>query len=211
MALNKEKDGHTMTIFAGTYRIDSRTEDHAVDEIANDGRAPVLTFVCGWRGIDRDRALIAQRNAQRPAIFFVEERSNFPDLLPDAPIIDVWRHGRVDFTVEDAPETIIRLNHDTDYQVLARAVMHVLLSRTPAQLILTYDAYHQLYRLLPALRNAEALVAANERLDAPVGDRVLFTRGGSFSWRDYVLETKTAQLRDAEVLDAGIVSEEAMP
>ena len=51
-------------------------------------------------------------------------------------------------------------------------------------------------------------VHANERLDAPVGDRVLFTRGGSFRWHDHILEGKTSLLTNAEVLDAGIVDEE---
>ena len=64
------------------------------------------------------------------------------------------------------------------------------------------------YRLFPALRAAGAVLAANERLDAPVGDRVLFTRGGSFRWTDHLIESRTSLLTSTEVFDAGIVPDE---
>jgi hypothetical protein len=168
----------------------------------------MLTFISGWRSIDRDRALINYRDPARRALFFIENGSNFPDLLPDAPIVDVWRHGPVDFKVGSEPETLIQINHDTEFDVLRRAVTHVLLSGADAQVIVTYDAIQHLYRLFPALRAAGALLAADERLDAPAGDRVLFTRGGSFVWTDHLIETQTSLLTNAEVLDAGVVPTE---
>ncbi|MCC7207084.1 MAG: hypothetical protein IT323_07260 [Anaerolineae bacterium] len=144
----------------------------------------------------------------RRAVFFVENDSRFADHLPDSPVIDVWRNGPVNFQIGSEPETVVRINYDTERDLLHRAVTHVLLTGGDAQLIITYDAVQHRYRLLPALRAAGALLAADERLDAPAGDRVLFTRGGSFSWKDHVLESQTALLTSAEVIDAGIVPDE---
>lgn len=165
----------------------------------------MLTFVSGWRSIERDKALLKCRDRERRSVFFIENSSNFPDLLPDAPIIDVWRNGLVDFTMEQVPETLVRLNYDTEHQVLTRAILHVLLQDRDAQVIVTYDALNNLYRLFPHLRHAQALLAANERIDAPPGDRVIFSRGGSFAWKDHLLETQTSLLFDEDVIDAGIV------
>ncbi len=168
----------------------------------------MLTFVSGWRTVDRDKALIQQRDLNRRAIFFIDDSSNFPDLLPHAPVIDVWRNGRLDFKLGDEPDTLVRVNYDTDHDLIMRAVTHTLLNGADAQIIVTFDAVDSLYRLLPALRAASALLSANERLDAPVGDRVLFTRGGSFRWSDHLLESQTSLLTSTEVLDAGIVPDE---
>src|SRR5216684_3990929 len=77
-----------------------------------------------------------------------------------------------------------------------------------AQIIVTFDALDRLYRLFPALRASGALLAANERLEAFPGDRVLFTRGGSFRWPDHLLESQTSLLTSEEVLDAGIVPDD---
>ncbi|HRE48067.1 MAG TPA: hypothetical protein PLD47_10110 [Aggregatilineales bacterium] len=168
----------------------------------------MLTFISGWRTIERDRALIQNRDGKRRSVFFVEDSSHFPNLLPEAPIIEVWRNGTIDFAVESVPETIVRLNYDTEHSVLARAILHVMLHDPTAQVIVTYDALNHLYRLFPHLRQADALLAANERLDAPPGDRVLFSRGGSFLWRDHLLESKTSLLFGEEVIDGGIVPDE---
>jgi hypothetical protein len=169
----------------------------------------MLTYISGWRSPDRDQALIRHRDQNRSAVFFIDDASKFPELLPDAPIIELYRNGLVDFPPPDAHETLIRLNYDTENDLLRRAITHSLMVGMDAQIIVTYDAVTHLYRLIPALRAAGALVAANERLDAPAGDRVLFTRGGSFVWIDHLLETQTSQLFDAEVLDGGIIPEDA--
>jgi len=169
----------------------------------------MLTFVSGWRGQDRDKALLKYRDPERHAVFFLDDASKFADLLPDAPVIDVWRNGVVDFQIGDDSETLVRMNYDTENSMLQRAIAHTLLTGADAQLIITYDALGQLFRLFPALRAAGAVLAANERLDAPTGDRVVFTRGGSFVWTDHILESQTALLTDSEVIDAGIVPEDA--
>lgn len=165
----------------------------------------MLTFLSGWRSIHRDEALLKQRDPNRNAIFFIDNASTLPRLLNDAPIIDVWRNGILDFSVGDERETLIRVNHDTENDLLVRSIAHVLLAGTASQLVIAYDANSHLTRLYPALRAANALLAADERLDAPIGDRVVFTRGGSFAWRDYVLETQTSQLVESDIYDAGIV------
>lgn len=172
----------------------------------------MLTFLSGWRSPDRDAALLKHRDPTRHAVFFVDNLSSLPLLLSDLPIIDVWRNGIMDFKIDDNVDTIVRVNHDTDHDLIVRSVAHMLLSGSRSQPIVAYDATAYLYRLFPALRAAGALLAADERLDAPSGDRVLFTRGGSFAWRDYVLESQTAQLLNSDVLDVGIVSDpEEMP
>jgi hypothetical protein len=168
----------------------------------------MLTFISGWRTIDRDKALVTQRDGERRAVFFVDNSANFSELLPEAPVIDLWRNGRLDFKIGTEQDTLVRVNYDTDHDLIMRAVTHVLLNDGDAQIVVTFDALDGLYRLFPALRAAGAVLAANERLDAPVGDRVLFTRGGSFRWHDHVLETQTSLLTNAEVLDAGIVADE---
>jgi len=168
----------------------------------------MLTFISGWRSQDRDQALIKHRDPMRRAVFFVENDSRFAEYLPESPVIDVWRNGPVNFLLGEDPDTVVRRNHATERELFHRAITHVLLTGADAQLIITYDAVQYLYRLLPALRASGALLAADERLDAPAGDRVLFTRGGSFSWKDHVLESQTALLNSAEVIDAGIVPDE---
>jgi hypothetical protein len=169
----------------------------------------MLTFVSGWRSIDRDKALINQRDQERNAVFFIDDASEFPYLLPDAPVIDLWRNGLLDFRLnDDDHDTLVRVNYDTDHALIMRAVTHVLLNGASAQLVVTFEASDTLYRLFPALRAAGALLAADERLDAPAGDRVLFTRGGSFRWHDNILETKTSLLADTDILDVGIVPDE---
>ncbi|MFQ3536012.1 MAG: hypothetical protein SNJ58_09045 [Aggregatilineales bacterium] len=165
----------------------------------------MLTFLSGWRSADRDAALLKHRDPTRHAVFFIDNLSSLPHLLADLPIIDVWRNGTLDFQVDDNVDMLIRVNYDTDHDLIVRSVAHVLLSGSKSQPIVAYDATQYLYRLFPALRAAGALLAADERLDAPSGDRVLFTRGGSFAWRDYLLESQTAQLMNSEVLDGGVV------
>lgn len=168
----------------------------------------MLTFVSGWRTPDRDTALLHQRDEHRSAIFFVDNLSHFSDLIPDAPLIELWRNGRLDFKIGNDHNTLVRINYDTDHDLTMRAVTHVLLNGADAQIVVTYDATDSLYRLFPALRAAGALLAADERLDAPAGDRVLFTRGGSFRWPDHILEEQTSLLTNAEILDVGIVPDE---
>ncbi|MCS6871669.1 MAG: hypothetical protein RML95_01410 [Anaerolineae bacterium] len=165
----------------------------------------MLTFISGWRSADRDIALLKHRDPTRHAVFFIDNLSSLPHLLTDLPIIDVWRNGPLDFQIDDNVDTIVRINYDTDHDLIVRSVAHMLLSGSKSQPIIAYDATQYLYRLFPALRAAGALLAADERLDAPSGDRVLFTRGGSFAWRDHLLESQTAQLVNSEVLDGGIV------
>jgi hypothetical protein len=168
----------------------------------------MLTFVSGWKTIDRDQALMKQRDPERRAIFVLDDSSNFLDLLPNAPLIELYRNGRLDFKIGDEQDTLLRVNYDTDHDLIARAVSHVLLNGADAQIIVTFDALDTLFRLFPALRAGNALLAANERLEAPVGDRVLFTRGGSFRWTDHLLESRTSLLTSAEIIDAGIVPDD---
>jgi len=168
----------------------------------------MLTFVSGWRSEDRDQALVNQRDPERRAIFFVDDTSHMDELLPKATTIDLWRNGRLDFKIGEDYDTLVRVNYDTDHDLIMRAVTHTLLNGADAQIIVTFDALDKLFRLFPALRAAGALLAANERLDAPVGDRVLFTRGGSFRWSDRLLETQTSLLSSNEIIDAGIVPDE---
>ncbi|MEP7287223.1 MAG: hypothetical protein ABI947_15825 [Chloroflexota bacterium] len=168
----------------------------------------MLTFVSGWKGIDRDQALINQRDKTRRAIFFMDNSTSFLDLVPHAPLIDLYRTGRLDFKIGNERDTLVRLNYDTDNDLITGAVTNALLNGADAQIIVTYDSVDKLYRIFPALRAAGALLAANERLEAPAGDRVLFTRGGSFRWPDRILETRTSLLTSDEVLDAGIVPDE---
>jgi hypothetical protein len=168
----------------------------------------MLTFVSGWRTIDRDTVLLDQRDKNRRAIFFLDDSPGFLDLLPNAPLIDLYRNGRLDFKIGDDADTLVRVNFDTEHDLVASAVTHVLLNGADAQIVVTFDAIDRLYRLFPALRAADSLLAANERLDAQPGDRVLFTRGGSFRWKDHILESQTSLLAGDEVLDAGIVPDE---
>jgi hypothetical protein len=167
----------------------------------------MLTFISGWRSQDRDRAVLTQRDLSRRSIFFIDNQSALPELMPYAPLIELWRHGRADFPVGDECETLVRLNHDTDNHLLVRAVTHALLHNHDTQIVVTYDAQNQLSQLYPALREIDALMAVDERFDAPTGDRVMFSRGGSFRWRDYELEAKTSLLLDGEVYDSGVVED----
>jgi len=171
----------------------------------------MLTFISGWKSADRDKALINQRDPQRRAIFFLENPTSFPELLPQAPLIELYRTGRLDFKIGDDYDTLVRVNYDTEHDLVANAVTHVLLNGADAQIIVTFDALDRLYRLFPALRASGALLAANERLEAFPGDRVLFTRCGSFSWSDHVLESRTSLLTSEEVFDAGIVPDTDEP
>jgi hypothetical protein len=165
----------------------------------------MLTFICGWRSPHRDSALIQQRASDRKGIFFLDNQSTVAELLPDTPIIELWRNGRLDFQPDDHNDMLIRINYDTENDLLQRAITRVLLSDTSSQIIVTYNAINSLSRLFPALRGVDALVAADERLDAAPGDHVVFTRGGSFRWSDRMLEAKTVLLTNEEVYDGGIV------
>src|SRR5258708_40047139 len=168
----------------------------------------MLTFISGWKSTDRDKALLNKRDPLRRAIFFLENSTSFLDLLPNAPLIELYRTGRLDFPIGDEPETLVRVNYDTEHDLVTRAVTHVLLNGEDAQIIVTFDALDKLFRLFPALRASDSLLAANERLEAPPGDRVLFTRGGSFRWRDNMVEARTSLLSSTEVFDAGIVPDD---
>ncbi len=168
----------------------------------------MLTFVSGWRSADRERVIVNQRDVGRSAVYFIDNNSTLPSLLPDAPITEVWRHGRVDFTLGDEKTNIVRLNYDTDNDMLVRSVSRTLMQGADAQIIVMHDAVTLLYRMFPALRAASALLAADSRLDACEGDHVIFTRGGSFSWKDHLIESQTAILTGDETLDVGIVDEE---
>ena len=167
----------------------------------------MLTFISGWRSKERDQALVNNRTPERKAAFFVENSSHFFELLPHAPIVDVWRNGKLDFKIGNERDTIIRVNYDTDQDLIRRAVSHMLLNGGDTQIIVTFDAINGLHWLFPALRAVGALLTADERFDAPAGDRVLFTRGGSFRWTDRLLESRTALLLDSEIFDAGLVPE----
>jgi hypothetical protein len=172
----------------------------------------MLTFISGWRSIERDKALLNHRDPARQAVFFVDNQSGLPHVLPSTtPLVDLWRHGRADFSAGEECETIVRVNHDTEDELLVRAITHALIHHPQAQVVVMYDANDSLARLYPALRNANALMAADARFDAPIGDRVLFTRGGSFRWRDNFIESQTALLTDGEVYDAGIVPDPEEP
>src|SRR5215471_6217129 len=149
----------------------------------------MLTFISGWKSADRDKALLNQRDPVRRAIFFLENSTSFLDFLPNAPLIELYRNGRLDFKIGDDHDTLVRVNYDTEHDLVTNAVTHVLLNGGDAQIVVTFDALDRLYRLFPALRAGGALLAANERLEAFPGDRVLFTRGGSFSWPDHLLES----------------------
>jgi hypothetical protein len=168
----------------------------------------MLTFVSGWAGTQRDQALISQRDPNRRAIFFIDNSAGIMDQVPDAPLIELYRNGRIDFHIGDELDTLVRVNYDTDHDLIVRAVTHTLLNGADAQIIVTFDALDTLFRLFPALRASGALLAANERLDAQPGDRVLFTRGGSFAWKDYLIEAQTSLLDVNDVFDAGIVPDE---
>jgi hypothetical protein len=168
----------------------------------------MLTFVSGWKSEDREIALVGRRDQRRPAVFIIDDTSHLPELMPDAPVIDLYRNGKFEVEIGDEWNTFIRLNYDTDQELVGRAVTAVLMSGKDTQIIVTFDATDKLFRFFPALREANAMLCANERLDAPAGDHVLFTRGGSFSWRDNILESQTALLLDSEVYDAGIVPDE---
>src|SRR5215813_11785383 len=120
----------------------------------------MLTFISGWRSKERDQALLNARSPERNAAFFVENSSNFPHLLPNAQIIDVWRNGRLDFKLNNDRDTIIRVNYDTDQDLIRRAVSHTLFTGADAQIVVTFDAINSLHWLFPALRATESLLTA---------------------------------------------------
>jgi hypothetical protein len=169
----------------------------------------MLTFVSGWRTPDRDNALVNLRDKARSTIFFIDDASRLPTQFPDAPVIDVWRNGVIDFRMDrEAAIQLVRVNYDTDNELIVRAVSRALMQGDDGQIVITFDAVDALYRLYPALRAAGALLAADARLDAAEGDHVIFTRGGSFLWTDHLLESKTATLTGDETLDVGVIDED---
>jgi hypothetical protein len=166
----------------------------------------MLTFVSGWRSVDRDKVLLDQRDTSRPSLFFVDETSSIPGQFPVAPIVDVWRNGQLDLPLQkDCPTQIVRLNYDTDNQLIMPALSRALMQGTDAQIIIAFDAVNTVYRLLPMLRAGSAILAADARLQVAEGDHVIFTRGGSFAWRDHLVETQTASLVGDETLDMGVI------
>lgn len=170
----------------------------------------MLTFISGWRSPDRDQVLVNQRDTSRTTLYFIDNASTLPVVMPDTPIIDVWRNGRMELPLDPNTTTIIRVNYDTDNELIGRAVTHALMQHTDGQIIVMFDALNALYRLFPALREGSALLASDARLEADKGDHVIFTRGGSFVWKDHLLELRTAVLTDAECLDMGILDLELM-
>src|SRR5258708_8548821 len=135
----------------------------------------MLTFISGWKSTDRDKALLNKRDPLRRAIFFLENSTSFLDLLPNAPLIELYRTGRLDFKIGDEPDTLVRVNYDTEHDLVTNAVTHVLLNGADAQIIVTFDALDRLYRLVPALRASGALLAPNERLEAFPRSKVRFS------------------------------------
>jgi len=171
----------------------------------------MLTFVCGWRSPEREQAMIDLRDPDRATLFFIDNVSSVPDAFPDASLTDLYRNGLVDFTLAPADSEstqIMRVNFDTDNSLIVRAVSRALTQHTEAQIIVTFDAADALYRLNGALGDADAMLAAESRLDAAEGDRVVFTRGGSFMWTDHLVESQTAMLLGAETLDMGILNDD---
>jgi len=171
----------------------------------------MLTFVSGWRTPDREQALVSLRDPNRNTVFFIDDTSSLPSQFPNAPLIDLWRNGRLDFELTVVPVQLVRLNYDTDNELVVRVINRALSQNSSAQFVVTFDAVDALYCFFPALRNGQALLAADARLEAGEGDHVVFTRGGSFSWTDHILESQTATLTGAETLDAGVVTEETAP
>src|SRR5215470_13466967 len=115
----------------------------------------MLTFICGWRSAGRDKALVNQRTPNRNAIFLVDEQSTIADLIPNAEIMDLWRNGRLDIELPKVQDTVIRVNYDTDHDLIQRAVTRLLLSETQSQILVTYDAVQSLSPLFPALRQVD--------------------------------------------------------
>jgi hypothetical protein len=168
----------------------------------------MLTFVSGWRSPDREKVIVDHRDPNRSAIYFIDDSSRLPGLMPEVPITEVWRHGRAEFELSASSTTqIVRVNHDTDHDMIVRAVSRVLMQGIEAQVIVVYDATEKLFRLFPALRTTSGLIASDARLNAAEGDHVIFTRGGSFVWKDHILESRTAALVGDETIDMGIVDE----
>ena len=171
----------------------------------------MLTFISGWRSADRDTVLYTHRDDTRPTLFFVDDQSTLPMQLPDVPVLDIWRNGRLEINLEPGQTTIIRINYDTDNQLIARVVSLVLMKDIDAQIVVMFDAVNSLYALFPSLRDGDTLLAADSRLDAPEGDHVIFTRGGSFMWTDHMVESHTSLLIGEETFDIGIVDSELTP
>lgn len=171
----------------------------------------MLTFISGWRSPDRDKAIVTQRDPARHAVYFIDNSSTLPALLPEVSISDVWRHGRLELKLPDVTTHIIRVNYDTENALIGPAISQTLMAGDDAQIVVMFDAVQPLYRLFPALRAASAVLAADARLDVDEGDHVIFTRGGSFSWRDHLVESQTATLVGDETLDMGIVDADLVP
>ena len=169
----------------------------------------MLTFISGWRTPDRDQALVKARDKARSTIFFIDDVSSLPAQFPNANVIDVWRNGTVDFRMDrETAIQLVRVNYDTDNDLIVRAVSRALMQGADAQIVIMFDAVDALYRLQPALRAAGAILASDARLDAAEGDHVIFTRGGSFLWTDHLLESQTATLTGDETLDVGVISDD---
>src|SRR5258708_12327108 len=100
----------------------------------------MLTFISGWKTIDRDQALMNQRDPERRAIFFLDDSSNYLGLLPNAPVIELYRSGRLDFKINEEPETLLRVNYDTDHDLVARAVSRVLLHAADTPITPTFTS-----------------------------------------------------------------------
>jgi hypothetical protein len=167
----------------------------------------MLTFISGWACPDRDKVILSHRDPTRRAIYFAEGYSSLPDQLPGIPTTELWRNGRGEFEVLDAPTQIVRVMYDTDNTLIEPAIRHILRTNADSQVIVAYDATRQLANLYPHLRSVNALLAADAHLNAPDGDHVIFTRGGSFAWRDHMLESQTATLVGSEELDVGVVND----
>jgi hypothetical protein len=168
----------------------------------------MLTFVSGLPTDGRDKVIVAQRDPSRPALFFIEGNSYLPQDHPEAPVTDIWRNGDRSFNpYPDVATQFVRIQHDTDQALIAPVISRALMSGLDAQILILYDATNKLFAMYPALRNGGAVIAADPHLNVAEGDRVIFTRGGSFAWRDYVIEAQTATLVNDESIDLGIVDE----
>jgi|GEM_PF-1107641 len=170
----------------------------------------MLTLISGWRSAERDKVLIAQRDMSRPTLYFIDNVSTLPTLAPDLPVADVWRNGNLQLSLAPDASQIVRVNYDTDNNLIVRAVEQAMRQHTNSQIVVMFDAVNALYRFFPSLRAEDAVLAADARLDACEGDHVIFMRGGSFSWKDHLLESRTAVLVGEETLDMGVVDEEDM-
>lgn len=168
----------------------------------------MLTFVSGWATPDRDKVVVSQRDPQRPAILFVDGYSTLYQTMAEVPHTELYRiSGRTEFEIIDAPLQVVRVMFDLEKKLIEPAVKHVLRATGDTQIIVLYDATQQLGHLFPHLQSTDAILAADNKLNAPDGAHVIFTRGGSFAWRDYLIESQTAALIDDDQFDVGIIDE----